>query len=333
MSDKNKLLRRLWYSTGSPCQFSGIEPLYRCAKQEGPSIKKLDVKNWLMRQTLYTRTKQATSKFKRRRIVATIDSCWSVDLMDMSNLKTQNSFYTFILVCVDEFSRYTWCQPVKRKKPADIKKAFQNVFEDSKRTPVSVNMDNGLEFKNNLLSEYFKSLNIHMYFTTDPNIKSSIAERTIRSLKDILYKYCLSNNTWRYIDELQNIVEGFNKRKMHVLGGFSPYEIKPDNQSTLYAKMYSKKRKSYPYSFYVGESVRIPMKKNKFKKGYDPSFSSEIYNVSQRLVSEPHTYRLSSSTGHILNRTFYSKELVEIPNPDEQEKNDLRTIPKRKRRI
>lgn len=327
----NKLLQKLWYSPGSPCQYAGVEPLYECAKKQQNKIKKMDVLSWLMRQPLYTRTKPTVSKFKRRQIVATIDSCWSADLMDMSALKTRNSYYTFVLVCVDEFSRYTWCEPIKHKKPIDVKNAFQAILTRSKRRPTSLNMDNGLEFKNKLLMDYFKAKSIHMYFTTDPNIKSSLAERTIRTLKGIIYKYCLQNNTWRYVDQLQTIVEGLNQRTMGVLGGLSPSEVTPSNQSELYARMYSKQfDKQTPYSFYVGETVRIPIKKTKFRKSFDPTYSQSLFTVSQRLKTLPHTYRLSDSKGHVLNRNFYSRELIEIPNPDEQQDVLFKSRPKKK---
>ena len=52
------------------------------------------------------------------------------DLMDMSNIKSQNDNITFILVIVDVFSKFAWLQPLLNKKA----ETFFKVIEQGRKT-------------------------------------------------------------------------------------------------------------------------------------------------------------------------------------------------------
>ena len=56
-------------------------------------------------------------KYTRSRvIVAGIDSQWDMDLMDIVDLAKQNDGVKYVLVSIDVFSRFAYCQPIKSKK-------------------------------------------------------------------------------------------------------------------------------------------------------------------------------------------------------------------------
>jgi len=65
-------------------------------------------------------------------------------------------------------------------------------------------MDKGLEFFN----RHVKSL-VEIY-TTENEEKSSVAERWNRTMKERMFKYFTANNTRRYIDISDQLVQNYN---------------------------------------------------------------------------------------------------------------------------
>ena len=55
-----------------------------------------------------------------------------------------------------------------------------------------------------------KKYNIHLYHTYSA-LKAAIAERVIRTLKTNFEKYFYKNDTFKWIDVLDNIVDEYNK--------------------------------------------------------------------------------------------------------------------------
>ena len=49
-----------------------------------------------------------------KKIFNHIDETWSIDLVDMIDYKNSNNKrFRYILVIIDNFSKYTWCIPFK----------------------------------------------------------------------------------------------------------------------------------------------------------------------------------------------------------------------------
>ena len=61
--------------------------------------------------------------------------------------------------------------------------------------------------------------------------------------------------------------------------------------------------------FKVGDRVRIPKYKHKFKKGYERNWTSEIFVVDKVLNTNPITYELKDLQGEIIKGSFYENEL------------------------
>ncbi|MCP4458155.1 MAG: chromo domain-containing protein, partial [Cytophagales bacterium] len=61
--------------------------------------------------------------------------------------------------------------------------------------------------------------------------------------------------------------------------------------------------------FKVGDSVRITRKKGVFEKGYEMSWSWEVFNVREVKQSYPVTYGLSDYKGEEIKGSFYKSEL------------------------
>ena len=85
-----------------------------------------------------------------------IDYLWECDLVDMSHLKKENDNVTFLLTCIDTFSKYAWVMPLKRIK------AFKEIMAQG-RQPKKLRSDKGSEFINKDFQQLLKKQNIAFY--------------------------------------------------------------------------------------------------------------------------------------------------------------------------
>ena len=149
-------------------------------------------------------------KFEKRRVYSTFkDNIWSVDLADMQLLSKYNEGIRFLLCVIDIFSKYAWVVPSKDKKGISIVKAFQIILRQSNRKPNKIWVDKGSEFYNAYFKKWLRDNDIAMYSTHNEG-KSVVAERFIRTLKSIIYKYMTSISKNVYNDKLDDIVDEYN---------------------------------------------------------------------------------------------------------------------------
>lgn len=125
---------------------------------------------------------------RRRVIVKGIDDLWQTDLLELQPYARTNGGNRYILVVIDCLSKYVWTTPLKSKSAVAVCNGFKKIFEKSKpRLPRHVQSDHGKEFYNNTMRRLFESHNINHY-STYSNLKASIVERVIRTLKTMLWK-------------------------------------------------------------------------------------------------------------------------------------------------
>ena len=96
-------------------------------------------------------------------------------------------------------------------------------------------------------------------------MKSVVAERFIRTIKNKIYKYITSISKNVYIDELDDIVHKYNNKKHRTI------KMKPiDVKDKTYIDFGKKVNDNDP-TFKVGDHVRISKYKNIFAKGCSPN--------------------------------------------------------------
>ena len=72
---------------------------------------------WRQDQESYSLTRGASRKYNRSSVIVNgINSQVDMDLMDMVDLAKQNDGYQYLLVCINIFSSFAQCVPVKTKK-------------------------------------------------------------------------------------------------------------------------------------------------------------------------------------------------------------------------
>ena len=112
----DKLFKSIYYDLKSPLAYTSKQNVFREAKKHFPKINRKYVDMWFENQLAPTLHKPVRYRFKRNRtVVKGVREQFQSDLCDMSNIKQYNDNYTFLLTCIDCFSRYAWVKPVRNK--------------------------------------------------------------------------------------------------------------------------------------------------------------------------------------------------------------------------
>ena len=113
------------------------------------------------------------------------------------------------------------------------------------------------------------------FYWTMSKTKAAFAERTIRPLKSILYRY-MEDNGYRYIDKLTQFVPTTNSRR-GISMGLIPIIVKnSDFLSILYSTPLQRFRRP---KFKNGDKVRVSKYDLPFRMGYKPQFTREFFEI------------------------------------------------------
>jgi hypothetical protein len=94
-----------------------------------------------------------------------------------------------------------------------------------------------------------------------------------------------------------------------------PSKVNPSNIYSVWKKMNSLRAKISQgrFKFKVGDLVRITKEKVKFAKGYEQTFSTEIFQFLKVIQRMPQpVYELSDLQGRPIEGQFYNYELVKV---------------------
>ena len=117
-----------------------------------------------------------------------IDDTWSLDILDLKDYGPENNRnYRYVLVIIDNFSKFGWTIPLKNKNAQTIKDSFENILINSKRKPILFESDCGKEFYNKIFQDFLNKNKIKLY-SRNSSFGSVFAERFNRTIRDLLKK-------------------------------------------------------------------------------------------------------------------------------------------------
>ena len=306
----DSLLHKLYYDKRSPAYLAGTSTLWRLARRNNPGVTLKDVREFLAKQRSYTLHRPLRRVFPRNKIIATgLDSHWQADLCDMRKLKHQNSHYQYILTVVDVLSKFGMAEPVKRKTPEEVSRAFQRIMERTGRQPHWLMTDRGNEFKG-VFQRLLQERDIRFYFAPNPVVKAANVERFNRTLKGRIWRYFTANKTKRYVDILQDIINSLNHTISRPIG-MRPVDVNRENEDLVWKRLYRDcfPRKLPKFRFRVGDQVRVARWRKIFDKGYTPNFTKEIYTIYERVARQYPVYKLRDKNGDDVSGVFYAQQL------------------------
>ena len=129
----------------------------------------------------------------------------------------------------------------------------------------------------------------------------------------MIYRYLYHNKTHKYIDVLQNLVDGYNENH-HSGINCTPSMINKENEAQVWAEQYlpkkSEKVKEIKFKFSPGNLVRISNIRTPFSHGFGQTFSEEIFKIRYQFGTVPITYMLEDLNKDKVSGLFYEPELV-----------------------
>ena len=152
-----------------------------------------------------------------------------------------------------------------------------------KHRPEKLWVDRGTEFAGEF-KKFCCAEGIEIYFTGSET-KAAFAERTIRSLKNILYRF-MEDYGYKCIHKLPQFIATMNSRNNRSI------DMKPNHvkNSVIMSILYSKPLREYKkHKFGIGDRVRICKYDLPFSRGYKPQFTQEIFEVVAIATKKPRT--------------------------------------------
>lgn len=315
-----------YYDLSSAVAYTGARNLLRVNKK-GKSLnaaEKKKIYDWLAAQDAYTLHKPVKRRFPRLYYnLRNLDDVWEIDIAVLTSLEKFNDGFNYILVVIDALSKYVWTENLKVKTAVAVGAAFQKILDRANgRVCVCLQSDKGREFTGAAFQNVLKKHDIKFRVARNPDIKCSIVERVIRTLKDRLYRYFSYKNTKRYVDVIEKIVRGYNntvhsgtKMKPSEVNFFNAIKarknlIKRSLSQTVNKNKSSKRAYASSAKYKPGNYVRISRTKNTFEPGYEKNYSEEVFVIDR--VSHRQglcTYVLTDLNGEEIDGFFYPQEL------------------------
>ena len=316
---KDDYLHHLYYETG---HFSGPQKLYQIVQSEGRhKISQAYITAWLKKQDAYTLHRPVQHRFPRIRVVTQgKDDLWDADLADVSNVAKYNDGVRFLLVAIDVFTRYLWVVPLKDKTGDSVVSAFATIFEEG-RKPSSLRTDKGKEFTNGKVRQFLKKQGVNAFTAKNAETKANYAERVIRTLKGVVYRHFTYNETYRYVDVLDNLVKAYNERPHSSLpDGLSPAGVK--KEAIVWKRMYvdtaRQGRGRRPFKFNVGDKVRLTHVRRTFQRDHQEKWTEEVFVVARRYKKDGiPQYQVKDWADDEVEGSFYERELQPVVKTDD----------------
>ena len=228
-----------------------------------------------------------------------------MDLAYVDKLAKENNGVKYLLVRQDLFDRTVNAKGMKTKDSQETVKTFSSMITKKNR-PKKIWVDKGTEFAG-AFKKFCAAEGIQIYSTMSET-KTAFAGRTIRSLKNILYRY-MEDFGYIYIHKLPQFITTLNSKRN------SSIDMRPntvqncDFRSVLYSKPLREFKKP---TFKIGDRVRISKYDLRFCKGYKPQFTREVFETVAIATRKPPTYTVKDEQGEVIQGKFYRKEPIKV---------------------
>ena len=115
----------------------------------------------------------------------------------------------------------------------------------------------------------------------------------------------------KYIDIIHNFLEQYNNRPHSTIYPYSLSSMMKANEKQVHKlqyREYLRERKKH-HKFSTGDHVQISQYCGTFRKSYhNKNFTEEIFEVVDKLFTNPPMYRLKDLKGELIEGSFYEQE-------------------------
>jgi hypothetical protein len=325
-SEEEKKIANIYNDPSKPAAYSSAAKIYKAMNKK---ISLAKIKKFLQSQEDYTVLKQVRRKFTKSKVVSPFtDYMWDADTANMTFYdkkdekiaKRFNDGYRYFLVVIDIFSRYLWTKPLKSLKAEETKTALLEILEG--RKPMKFRTDLGSEFKNSSVKSMLNELSIDHVFTLNEG-KANYAERVIQTIKNKLGRFLEGNETYRWIDVLPQLTNGYN-HTFHRSIGMKPANVSSMDEFKIWKLNYEQiskpkiknnsKKKLKTFKLNVGDYVRLSGFKHPFQKSaFTHSWTTELFVIVERkMIDGLAKYRVMDYAREDVRGEFYEQELQKV---------------------
>ena len=138
--------------------------------------------------------------------------------------------------------------------------------------------------------------------------KAAFAERTKRSLKNILLRY-MEDNGYKYIHNLTQFVTTRNSRRNCSINLIPKNVKKSDFLSALYSKPLGEFRKP---KFEIGDRVRVSKYDLPSRKVYKTQFIKGVFEIVETSSRNHPTYTIMNEQHEIIRIKFHQKKFIKV---------------------
>ena len=222
-----------------------------------------------------------------------IDDIWSLDILDLKDYGPENNRgYRYVLVTIDNFSKFGWTIPLKNKNAQTIKDSFENILINSKRKPNLIESDRGKEFYNNIFQDCLNKNNTKLY-SRNSSYGAVFAERFNRTIRGLLKKIVFEKGDGNWIDVLAMITKQYNNR-IHSSTKLTPIQASlKKNEGYVYKNLLDKRKKVKP-KFQINDLVRTADLKKTFSKGDTTNWSYKLYKITEIINDTIPSYKINN---------------------------------------
>ena len=245
-----------------------------------------------------------------------IDDIWSLDILDLKDYGPENNRnYRYVLVIIENFSKYGWTISLKNKTAQTIKESFENFLINSKISSNLIETDRGKEFYDNIFQDFLNKNNIKLY-SRNTSLGAVFAERFNRTIRDLLKKVVFENGDGNWIDVLPTITKQYNNR-IHSSTKLSPKDASlKKNEGFVYKNLLDKRNKIKP-KFQINDLDRVADLTKTFSKGDTTNWSYILYKITEIINDSIPSYKINNLPER------YNESLLKKTNLTMKENNSV----------
>ena len=315
---KQKLLEQLYIKQGSSSLLSSCEHLYAEAIKSNPEITVKDVNEYLKGKDSYTLMVEKKKRFKREKFrFPKPGNTLCADVAYLNEM--QEGKWKFLLFCMDGFSRYLWITPLKSLKQKDVIPSLEKILKNSIYDYSFFFSDMGKEFFNRGTKTLFEKYKIKQYHIYSEDVKCSIVERAIKTIKIKFSKFIIEFNNLSIIKNLDKIVDSYNITPHRGLLYETPLDVflmvdhvTIQNFTLRINRLHKKQSSSLTKVLSIGTVVRLSASRKKFPRAIYMQNTTETFIVTKVLKTIPVSYVVKDTSDNILKGVFYREELTPI---------------------
>ena len=251
-----------------------------------------------------------------------IDDIWSLDILDLKDYGPENNNnYRYVLVIIDNFSKYGWTIPLKNKNAQTIKDSFENILLSSKRKPNLIETDRGKDFYNNNFQDFLNKNDIKHY-SRNSSYVAVFAERFNRTIRGLIKRPVFEKSDANWIGVLPIITKQYNDR-IHSSTKLTPIQASlKKNEGYVYKNLLDKRKKVKP-KFQINDLVRTADLKKTFSEGDTTNWSYKLYKITEIINDTIPSYRIDNLKERYNEFLLKKTELTLKENKDVMKKLNI----------